>query len=1621
MPYMNFGLRALLALGISLLAVPGLRAQTPAQDAPTVIRGDVNGDGRVTREDAEAVRAYLVRGTVPGGRSILPAGDANGDGRVTAADAALISRYVAGVDVSRFPVGRPVGAGSEGGARNPAAGLMSVEYACILEVRTRTESCREVGLPEAGGARLDLTLGTGSRGVTFQSSWTHRRGNAANEDTSVNVLSFKNNIGQPIGAATDGSPHPNGNRLFITALRVYSVYPPANLAEASIRAELHDGTGTIVNAPGDTLTNRPYYQYDGILAQNATSAADSVKLIYSSSLQSLEYRIRVLAPVQFENGWINITPVAPPVIAAGGPTTTLTAAAFNEWGEAVNDVTWSSLTPGVATVNSSTGEVTGVAGGTATIVATSSTNPLRTASRLVHVIQAINDNVAVTGNVRVTSPDSLIHNDLRPVAVTLSFIPWGGTSDETWKKGEVDQLTAGGKFTYNPPAGFTGTDSVAYVITANSGSVVDTGKVALTVQDMIWFVGGPSACDPGAGNADDVCGRLLDPYPTLASFQVKNTGAGKPKAGDAIFVYDGSHTGSVTLLPQQKLIGQDAGATLASIAGITLAAGSDALPAMTPGGTPVSITGTVTLADINANTGVNNTVRGLSIAGSGGAALTGTEFGSPVIEEVNLSASGGPVLDLNTGTVNSTFAAATTSTGSSTFGLRLRSINGTLNFAGGGSILDADSAAFRVSGGNVDVTWPGTIDQRNNAPLVHVSAHESTGALTFSGSLIAKNGTGLQFNDADGTYEFTGTTTLTDSAAISTDSVGIDITNASEGTFTFGPNTTITNPSGAAFNLYGSTAAVTYSGSISKASAGNVVEIGEHSEGTVTFQTGILSATAGTGIQFSNAGGTYNFSGTTTLNGGDAGIDILSTSTGTFNFGASTLVQNPTGTAFNVNGSSPNVTFNGSLFRTANNALLVDLTSVALSGGKTILFDPAAGTDSLYATIGDGIQLSNVDGAVDFNGRVRLAGGNAGVDIISGSTGNIDFDAATIVNPTGEALRIFNGSGGDQAADVAFAGSITTNAGRPVLIEDVGSGAVAVSASINATAGQGILVQNNSGGTFTFSNTTQTLNTGANAAVTLANNTNATVNFTGANLDIDVTSGAGFTATGGGTVTVQGANNTVSATGGGTAVNVANTNIGAAGLNFLSVAANGGTSGIVLNTTGTSGALTVSGSGSAGSGGTIQNTTGAGISLTSTTSPSFGRMIVQNTGSHGIYGALVNHFSLTNSTVTNSGTSEVAGRQESNLSFYQNAGTGTERNVTGTVTITGNTLSNALHHGINITQYDGTITSLNVSNNTFTSATSSVGTTGATASKGTAVNVNLIGSGSTISSLTSSTISNNVITGFPGNAGILFSVGNANTGGPSGSYGTAADSITIQNNRIRGHNSGTLMNTQAVNIAVNGRGTGFFRVLDNGTLAEPITNVAGHVINLSAFGTAVLNVRVHNNRIVANNTVGSNGISMGVDSAAGFTTTTVMNAVVSSNNISATHGSGILGVASRSGTLNARYANNSIGAPATSTYGLQLRNAASTTNTATVCFDITGNTVAAGPGGTFPGTGLRRQSGAVTNGPNVFGITGLPSGSSPAVENYVGGKNTSASGSFGSAGVGLASATTGFTNCTLSF
>jgi len=697
---------------------------------------------------------------------------------------------------------------------------------------------------------------------------------------------------------------------------------------------------------------------------------------------------------------------------------------------------------------------------------------------------ASNHSYSALGNIRIQVPAGagLLLNSFGIPAPSIT-----SETKLTVNSGNVT-INADGSFVYNPPAGFEGTDTFTYTVTNANGT--DTGTVSITVSGMIWFV------NSNAGACSSDCdGRLTHPFTTLAALNLVNNGTGlHPAVSDSIFLYTSStdYIGPLTLLNNQKLIGQGATASLQTITGLTPPIYSDLFPLTGLTNPTIAATGNgVVLAN-------GNTLRGFDFGTITGIALSGTNFGTLTLSEVAMNTTGAG-LSLNTGTANATFTSF--SSGGGTNNVNLTTVTGSITF-GGGSMTGATGAAFAVSGGSVSTTYTGSITQASNNALVSVSGGHATGTITFNtGTLSATNGTGLQFDNADGTYVFTGTTTLNGGDA------GIDILNGSGGTFTFGSNTTITNPTGAAFNVNTGTASVTYSGNISKSSSGAMVSVsGGHATGTITFNTGTLSATNGTGLQFDNADGTYNFNGTTTLNGGDAGIDILNGSGGSFTFSANAAITNPSGIAFRVNASAPgSITYPGSITASSNRAVEISYPSwpygvcgTATFSGNIISNGPATGilidhcnsgtidfsgaSKSLSTSTGQAVTISNNSAAVNFigGGLVITTTTGGGFSASGGGSVTVQGSGNTILTTTGTALNVSGttiGSSGltfrSISAGTAASGpangivlNTTNTTGTNVGLTVTGNGGTCTSAAtctggtIQKTTGDGISLVN---------------------------------------------------------------------------------------------------------------------------------------------------------------------------------------------------------------------------------------------------------------------------------------------------------------------------------------------------------------------------------------------------------------------------------------------------------------------------------------------------------------------------------------------------------------------------------
>ena len=268
--------------------------------------------------------------------------------------------------------------------------------------------------------------------------------------------------------------------------------------------------------------------------------------------------------------------------------------------------------------------------------------------------------------------------------------------------------------------------------------------------------------------------------------------------------------------------------------------------------------------------------------------------------------------------------------------------------------------------------------------------------------------------------------------------------------------------------------------------------------------------------------------------------------------------------------------------------------------------------------------------------------------------------------------------------------------GQTVVLHDFDNSNASI-ATISVTGGTNAV-------TLSSGNTIQGINiTGTGSVNGIVDNGTTVGTLTIAGVTVNTAGGAGISLTHGGTVTATSTtataidtnvivNHITSSTG--TALNITNTNIGAGNVTFHDISANGAANGIVLNATGTSGHLTVTGSGSTAaggdnSGGTIQHTGGDGIFLNSTSGVSLTNIHIGNTSGDGIDGTSVIGFTLANSTVD--GANGGSATNQGSIYF-----TG----LTGTAGITGSTVKGGHQDNISINDTSGTL-ALTVSGNTI--------------------------------------------------------------------------------------------------------------------------------------------------------------------------------------------------------------------------------------------------------------------------------------------------------------------------------
>ncbi|MDF1702462.1 MAG: cadherin-like domain-containing protein, partial [Planctomycetota bacterium] len=496
-----------------------------------------------------------------------------------------------------------------------------------------------------------------------------------------------------------------------------------------------------------------------------------------------------------------------------------TAASISVAGTVVNPTTLTCTTPVTGLANRLLPAIdlifsTGGGGGSASGLLTFEPRP-----------DAVDDpSYTTVGNVDLTVPAAtgVLANDSDPDGDMISVTAF----DATGTQGGAVSVAADGSFTYNPPAGFEGTDTFTYTI-ADPAGLTDSATVTITISDVVWFI------DEDATVAGD--GRLASPFDTLAAFLASPL----DEVDDYIYLYESATTyaGQLTLLDGQQLSGQGV-ALVVGGSTIVPAAGTPTLGAA--GGTAL------TLAS-------GNTVRGLDLTNTSGQALAGTSVGAFSADTVALDATGGAAIEITTGALSVTFDSITTLNAPSD-GIDLVDCTGTFAVTGATAVTGSGNDGINIQG---------------------QSAGASTTAFTFS--TITINGAaqdGICLNNHDGGFIVTGTTTITDPPAGPSTDYGIDIVDSNpSATWSFGPIliSDVVDSGIRARNTVGTNGITFASVGIDRAGQ-HGIEIANGSA-PFTFASLDIDTTGDDGLSISNKGGSLEVTGTAAF--ANTGNDIL--------------------------------------------------------------------------------------------------------------------------------------------------------------------------------------------------------------------------------------------------------------------------------------------------------------------------------------------------------------------------------------------------------------------------------------------------------------------------------------------------------------------------------------------------------------------------------------------------------------------------------------------------------------------------------------------------------------------------------------------------------------------------
>ena len=872
-----------------------------------------------------------------------------------------------------------------------------------LATTTAASSIAQTTASSGGNVTADGGVSVTARGVCWSTSSNPTISNSKTTDasgtgsfsSSITGLSA-NTLYYVRAYATNSAGTGYGTQVSFTTA-------PANPTSITGTTTICNGSSTVLTAVGNQGT---VYWYTGSCGGTATSPATGNTLTVSPSTTTTYYA------KNYNNSlWsagcasVTVTVNALPTLAAITGTTTVCVNSTTTLANTQTGGTWSSGSTGVATVNASSGVVTGVSAGTSVITysytnANSCTNSVTT-TVTVSALPATPSSVSATPSSVCANATSNLNATSTGNTINWYTASTGGTLLGSSASGANFAVTPGSTTTYYAEAVTTTSQTVDY-----SGSIVTftvpAGITSLTV-DARGAQGGS-----GAGTYTGGLGARIKGDITVTPGQILKVLVGQQGGSNASYKAGGGGGGTfITTNANSPLV----------IAGGGSGGGGNNSPG---NGNPGLIT----------NAGGNSSVATGGTSGAGGGATNGSSGGGGLTGDGTASTAttyvpsggksfinggagglggtctaGGGAGGFGGGSGGEWCNAGAPGAGGGYSGGAGTSSTG---LAGGGGSYNAgtnktETEGYNTGNGQVIFTWTATSCPSASRTAVTVTTNAGASAGTVTGttalnggatatysasSVVLSGGTGAWSSSNTSVATVNSTTGLVTAVAGGTCNIIYTVTGGCGGTVTAQQSLTVnalpsisSQPSTSAqsYNVSGSVTAL----SITASAGSGTISGYQWYKNSSNANTGGTSLSGATSASYSpstaTAGTLYYYcivtnsnGGTTTSNvSGAITVNALPTISVQPSTSTQTLNQNASATALSITAAAGSGTISGYLwYKNTSNA---NTGGTSISGATSASYTPStatAGTLYYYCIVTNsngGTLTSNVSGAITVN------------------------------------------------------------------------------------------------------------------------------------------------------------------------------------------------------------------------------------------------------------------------------------------------------------------------------------------------------------------------------------------------------------------------------------------------------------------------------------------------------------------------------------------------------------------------------------------------------------------------------------------------------------------------------